>query len=571
MPDSNEQHLPFFMKTDVYDHFVREFRILYSSEPPTESYFYATWKANCAFIKVRKLNRFTKCTLCEELRAALEEKVAAGLSTTEIKRRKHDHNEMIGRERRYYKKKRDHAILLPREHVSIIVDGADQSAFGLPHFTTVTKDTRGHSLKVKLIGVLEHARPKKLRLLTLTEEHETGANHVIEAVHRFLTDTSRVSDLPRVFYVQVDNCTRENKNRFFMAFIECLVAWSVFEEVEVGFLPVGHTHEDIDQSFSSTSARLRSNNAVTLQELHSELRKTYNGETEVSHMKHVANWSGLCAAEKCLTNVKHFSTFRYFRFSRSKGITEEIKTVCFVRPSVDAEWETLGKATNGNTSSFIRFPPDLKKTPPTKIILPRGRDEINKRFISEEGRINSTAKMRDLYSVRDHVFRAREEPFHWDLTRAVEVQAGLAVEDPPGGDNADEVTPEPPGEVGEADVHNDYEYMHNSFVAVRPAPTPGSAGAPSHFWIGKVCETERNAEEKIVCLTVHWYELSRSADIYTGKYGAAFLHNQHIAKRKPWKDTISSDTVLLAFEALTRRGALPAAAQKFLRREFPGH
>ena len=59
-----------------------------------------------------------------------------------------------------------------------------------------------------------------------------------------------------------------------MGYLKYLVAARVFESIEVGFLPVGHTHEDVDQAFSQTSARLRVRNSTTRDDLHSELRST---------------------------------------------------------------------------------------------------------------------------------------------------------------------------------------------------------------------------------------------------------------------------------------------------------
>lgn len=82
---------------------------------------------------------------------------------------------------------------------------------------------------------------------------------------------SSEGDLPNVLFVQLDNCTRENKNRFFMSYLQCLVHWKVFNEIVASFLPIGHTHEDVDQAFSSTSARLKTHNAVTLEDLHVKL------------------------------------------------------------------------------------------------------------------------------------------------------------------------------------------------------------------------------------------------------------------------------------------------------------
>ena len=78
----------------------------------------------------------------------------------------------------------DNAKLHPAEFMSIVIDGADQSAFCLPHFVTIKKDTKVHSLKVKLVGVLDHGTELQAALYTMTENFETGANHVIECLHR---------------------------------------------------------------------------------------------------------------------------------------------------------------------------------------------------------------------------------------------------------------------------------------------------------------------------------------------------------------------------------------------------
>ena len=133
-------------------------------------------------------------------------------------------------------KKRDKARLQPDQFLSIIIDGADQSAFGLAHFMVKSKDDRGHALKVRLIGLLEHNQLNRLRLFTLTEEYPTGANHVVEAVHRFLTDRINQSVFPRTFYIQVDNCTKENKDRFFFSYVKSLIRWKLFDEIVVAFL-----------------------------------------------------------------------------------------------------------------------------------------------------------------------------------------------------------------------------------------------------------------------------------------------------------------------------------------------
>lgn len=56
----------------------------------------------------------------------------------------------------------------------IIVDGADQSAFGFPHFVRKPKDDKGHALKVRLIELIDSQNPNRFYIGTMTEEHKTG-------------------------------------------------------------------------------------------------------------------------------------------------------------------------------------------------------------------------------------------------------------------------------------------------------------------------------------------------------------------------------------------------------------
>ncbi len=55
----------------------------------------------------------------------------------------------------------------------------------------------------------------------------------------------------RTFYLQVDNYWRENKNTTMFSFLGTLILRGWFDKIYLFSLPVGHTHEDIDQIFSN--------------------------------------------------------------------------------------------------------------------------------------------------------------------------------------------------------------------------------------------------------------------------------------------------------------------------------
>ena len=64
---------------------------------------------------------------------------------------------------------------------------------------------------------------------------------------------------------------RDNKNQYAMAFLSMLMTSKVFQKIQVGFLLVGHTHENIDKYFNYLSKQLETTNTY----VHTNLIKTF--------------------------------------------------------------------------------------------------------------------------------------------------------------------------------------------------------------------------------------------------------------------------------------------------------
>ena len=73
--------------------------------------------------------------------------------------------------------------------------------------------------------------------------------------------------LSKKLFLQLDNSAKDNKHRYVMAFCSLLSTRRIFKEVTVGFLIVGHTHEDIDEHFSYLSKLLKMKNTYVLADL----------------------------------------------------------------------------------------------------------------------------------------------------------------------------------------------------------------------------------------------------------------------------------------------------------------
>lgn len=56
-----------------------------------------------------------------------------------------------------------------------------------------------------------------------------------------------------------------------MAYLELLPSCSFFQSIEVSFLPISHTHSDIEQIISFLSCLLRMEDAIIMDDLHDAL------------------------------------------------------------------------------------------------------------------------------------------------------------------------------------------------------------------------------------------------------------------------------------------------------------
>lgn len=101
----------------------------------------------------------------------------------------------------------------------------------------------------RIVGVKAHWHGRQRNFLYLVDAlllggEGGGGNLTVECIRRTLNGLSQHHPLPPVLYLQMDNAS-ENKNKVVFAFLHHLVLAGVFQKVKVGFLCVGHTHEDI--------------------------------------------------------------------------------------------------------------------------------------------------------------------------------------------------------------------------------------------------------------------------------------------------------------------------------------
>jgi len=159
--------------------------------------------------------KFALCTQCTHIREQKKTNVDPVLKV-QLDRVAQAHHLFVREERQSYYYRRSQAILQRDDFLSIIIDGADQAAYALPHFLEKDKATSSQKLPVYLMGALVHGRA--CYAFTYLNNIKHGTNIVIECLHRiFVHQKNKYGSLPRVLYLQLDNTCKQNKNKFMIA------------------------------------------------------------------------------------------------------------------------------------------------------------------------------------------------------------------------------------------------------------------------------------------------------------------------------------------------------------------
>jgi hypothetical protein len=329
----------------------------------TLSWFNRVWRQDKILRKLipRAWMPFAKCTLCVSHRRK-QDSVATDSEREKLAKEIQDHINEVMREKDLYYDNRRRARKHPRKYLSLIIDGADMKAHEIPHFAEISKLTsEAKRLKLHLYGALAHGHGA---FFTTCPDHEAQGNNV--TIHMIWDVINKVHKkkgyLPKVLLLQLDNTTKQNKGKYLFGFLGLLVAMGVFTKVLLGFLPVGHTHEDIDQAFSRLSVYLRMNNAFTRKAIGEAVRKSYtfeNEEPDVSHWDTVANLRDfledyLTYDDEVQSVTMGLVQYRHFRFSMHEGVP-----VVQCRPKMviadDDGWHGLKLFTN---KTFL-FPSEM--------------------------------------------------------------------------------------------------------------------------------------------------------------------------------------------------------------------
>ncbi len=248
--------------------------------PLKMSQFRNIWEEEFSHVKKRRRKPFGECTECAGFKTQLKELRNDPQTRDSVKQKYKSHLEHQKLERtsyygRRWKGKRGAAH-------SIIMDGMDQSKTDLPHTETALK-ADGNMVETKITGILVHGRKFDCYVSEPQVKHDT--NLALTCLHSTLSELwdEDGDNGPEVLYLQVDGGS-ENKNQWMLAYLATLVNLGIYKKIKMCFLPVGHTHEDIDQAFSRISMHFRRVSAFTFPDLLTQVRNSFKSSLMVPNV-----------------------------------------------------------------------------------------------------------------------------------------------------------------------------------------------------------------------------------------------------------------------------------------------
>ena len=270
-PDSEIVYIDDVPMDDMWKEYCEEMRDVI--KPLESRQFRRVWQNNMtSFCHKRRRKPFGTCGECTGYKARIHKFARDKNELLIVKKEYFEHLDMQKEERGVYYHHRLKG--LRGEGVSMMVDGMDQSKLVVPHTMVPPKDA-SNRLETKITGVLVHG--KRFDAYISEPQVPSDSNLNLTCIHTTLMKLKRDAPggvLPRKFYLQVDGGS-ENKNKWMISYLSLLVEVGMFDYIKMSYLPVGHTHEDIDQAFSRIAVYLNRHDAIDMDEFIHAVRESF--------------------------------------------------------------------------------------------------------------------------------------------------------------------------------------------------------------------------------------------------------------------------------------------------------
>ncbi|XP_063964995.1 uncharacterized protein LOC129278782 [Lytechinus pictus] len=314
LPAQDKIHLPSCLTRASVHQIMKEELEDLGEEVCCKEHFYRIWKKEMSHLTIPKVNRFSKCDICTQLKQSIE-RTNDKQARKALQQQREDHLTQQKTERMKYYKHAQKARQHPEKYISIIIDGMDQQSTSIPKFYRTAKSiSSAWRLPSHVTGTIVHGRGQHMFVDNKEYPHDSNltANILLQVLNKY------ANSLPDTLYLQMDNCGRENKNQCLLALCALLVELNVFKKVKLCFLMKGHTHEDIDQLFSRISTHTSKHNIPTLSSLLHHIPLSYKKPNTTAERIHIIynirDW-----LETHINKPSHHSLPHQFKITKIQG------------------------------------------------------------------------------------------------------------------------------------------------------------------------------------------------------------------------------------------------------------
>ena len=588
MPTTGRMHLADnYTRREVYDVY-RSDMVGSSNKSVTYSQFTRLWSSCFSNVIIPRKVRMGYCSICANLKS-----LAKGAKTSKekdmSKKLLQDHREAQSLERKKAMHHREKCLKMPEQYMCLMIDGMDQKKTCLPHMRRLPKDINDECLvQMYLVGFLAYNR--------------SVGPHVLGPTLMFTMTWGQ--PFPPVLYIQLDNTARENKNSTVFGYLSMLVDQGIFRKIKVNFLLVGHTHDHIDQMFSTFSRQLSRHDAFTLPKLFDVICDAYTPRPEVLHLKEVYDFKRYIS-DGGVGNVKVLAQLNNISFNHIFMIKKnEISgsTVLYAKQySSSTKWEP-----EGGCQFLLCMPSTVVHGAKQMPIEKKG--QLHTDLVSEQKQLWLQA----LEEKRKHIeaakkYAAQQETSWWDVFFSD--QKGI-IDNSVSGDNWTLETPftwslqydrvnntleQPAHAINDNLVHPQQRDIYVGPRMTKAAEarwqgnlqelavgmliaTPADENSHGHqFWLGKILEVLMNEIEKTIkSIKVHWYN-TRSENAFTGKYTLEMIECPTTRGGRKRKRNIRntstldiSDVDIIVYDfTLTKAGRLRKSTIDIIKEKLP--
>eukprot|EP00873_Tetraselmis_striata_P006246 jgi/Tetstr1/426510/TSEL_016808.t1 len=271
--------------------------------------FRRTWKEDFPDVTTPKVKRFSHCPICAAGKALRDQarEICTKDMTPEERQVHRQHQQLVRRQVRAEQKVHLERVRQERRDLNNAVfqsrlghgnffffeiDSMDSAKTMLPHWVRIPKTVKPDMLlKYHLTCVkYDGYRPDDIYYYTNTIPHDSSTTCTLIWITIMKEIQHRGRKIPYI-RIQMDNTVRENKNRNVAALCNWLVSIGICDVIHLVFLPVGHTHERVDQIFSRITLALSRSSAYTIEAFLDLVAKAFSPTPEIAELSFSLDFS----------------------------------------------------------------------------------------------------------------------------------------------------------------------------------------------------------------------------------------------------------------------------------------